>query len=81
MPYLLKLRTILLYNYPYYLLLILTLIISIPRLIIPKESAYSTDSTICTGVVVSYSYYNNVLKITLKNVEKILVYYSVKEDA
>lgn len=72
---LLKLRTILLCNYPYYLLLLITIIISIPRLVLPKESIYSTTSTSCTGIVTSYIYKANTLKLTIKNKEQLIIYY------
>ena len=75
----LKLRTILLYNYPYYLLLLLVLIISSIRLIVPKQSNYSNDSTTFTGVVTSYQSNDSYLKLTVKNKETIIVYYYFKE--
>lgn len=78
--YLLKLRTILLYNYPYYLLLIFVLLISIPRLIIPKESIYTNSSKEAVGIVTEYSYSNDLLKLTISNKEKLIVYYYLKED-
>ena len=77
---LLKLRTILLYNYPYYLLLIIVLIISFPRLIIPKQSNYKTTSKEVIGVVEEYSYSKDLLKITISNKEKIIIYYNLKDD-
>lgn len=77
---LLKLRTILLYNYPYYLLLIIVLIISFPRLIIPKQSNYKITSKEVIGVVEEYSYSKDLLKITISNKEKIIIYYYLKDD-
>lgn len=76
----LKLRTILLYNYPYYLLLIIILLISIPRLIIPKVSNYSTTNTEITGIVIDYDYSNTTLKITLHNKEKLIINYYLSEN-
>ena len=76
----LKLRTILLYNYPYYLLLIIVLLISIPRLIIPKVSNYSTTNTEITGIVIDYDYSNTTLKITLHNKEKLIINYYLSEN-
>lgn len=70
----LKLRTILLCNYPYYLLLLFTIIISIPRLVIPKTSIYNINQNTVTGIVVSLKETNNKKEIILKNKEKILVY-------
>ena len=76
----LKLRTILLYNYPYYLLLIIVLLISIPRLIIPKVSNYSTTNKEITGIVIDYDYSNTTLKITLHNKEKLIINYYLSEN-
>ena len=76
----LKLRTILLYNYPYYLLLIFVLLISIPRLIIPKESIYTYTSKDAIGIVKEYSYSNDLLKLTISNKEKLIVYYYLKKE-
>ena len=76
----LKLRTILLYNYPYYLLLIIVLLISVPRLIIPKVSNYSTANTEITGIVIDYDYSNTTLKITLHNKEKLIINYYLSEN-
>lgn len=76
----LKLRTILLYNYPYYLLLIIVLLISVPRLIIPKVSNYSTANTEITGIVIDYDYSNTTLKITLHNKEKLIINYYLPEN-
>ncbi|MBQ2909250.1 MAG: DNA internalization-related competence protein ComEC/Rec2 [Bacilli bacterium] len=76
----LKLRTILLYNYPYYLLLIIVLLISIPRLILPKVSNYSTTNTEITGIVIDYDYSNTTLKITLHNKEKLIINYYLSEN-
>ena len=72
----LKLRTILLCNYPYYLLLIFVVIISIPRLIIPKTSIYSVNNTKVTGIVISVKEKNTTKEIILKSKEKVLVYYN-----
>lgn len=76
----LKLRTILLYNYPYYLLLIIILLISIPRLILPKVSNYSTTNTEITGIVIDYDYSNTTLKITLHKKEKLIINYYLSEN-
>ena len=75
----LKLRTILLYNYPYYVLLLIVILISIPRLLIPKVSNYNANTKTVTGIVTSYQYSKNSLKITLKAKEKLIVYYYLKD--
>ena len=78
--YLLRLRTILLYNYPFYILLIMVLLISSIRLLIPKQSIYNEKSTTCVGTVISYQLTDTKLKVTLKNKEKIIVYYYIKDS-
>lgn len=80
MPYLLKLRTILLCNYPYYILLVLVILISLPRLFIIKESNYSTSSTNLTGIIKSININDSNLKLIIKNKEKVLVYYYLPKD-
>lgn len=80
MPYLLKLRTILLCNYPYYILLLLVILISIPRLLIPKVSIYSFESTSVTGVIQSIVIKDNKIQLMIKNKEKVLVYYYLPKD-
>ena len=47
----LKLRKTLLYNYPYYILLVITIFITVIRLLIPKESNFYDNSNKVTGVV------------------------------
>ena len=76
----LKLRTILLYNYPYYLLLILVILISIPRLIIPKNSAYSEQTKTISGKIVAYKEENKSLHITLQSKEKVIIYYYQNDE-
>ena len=53
--FLLKLRTILLCDYLYYLLLVLIILLSTIRIMIPKESSYSSTSTKVIGVITTYS--------------------------
>ena len=76
----LKLRTILLYNYPYYIALIVSLIVSLIRLNIPRESIYTEKSNKCEGVVINYKISDNVVNMTIKNSENILVNYYIKEE-
>lgn len=76
----LKLRTILLLNYPYYILLILIILLSSVRLIIPRTSQYSTASTECSGKVIAYELVDKTLKLTIKNKEQVIIYYYLKED-
>ena len=74
----LKLRTILLYNYPYYIFLLMVVIISIVRLIIPKESYYSKSSKEFIGKITSYNYSNNYLELTLKKKNQYLFITTIK---
>lgn len=80
MHYLLKLRTILLCNYPYYIFLIIVLIISMPRLIIPKTSNYSLEDTKVKGKVISIKTKETKTEIVIKNKEKIIIYYNKNID-
>ena len=75
----LKLRTILLYNYPYYIFLLLVILISITRLIIPRYSAYNENTKTISGKVIAYTCSNKSLKITMSAKEKVIVYYYLKE--
>lgn len=76
----LKLRTILLLNYPYYIILVLVILISSIRLTIPKTSKYSIASTECSGKVIAYELVDKTLKLTIKNKEQVIIYYYLKED-
>ena len=76
----LKLRTILLHDYIYYLILIITILISLPRLFYQRESIYSEKSKYCIGIVESYSYSDEMLKITLKSKEKLIVNYYLNNN-
>ena len=49
----LKLRKILLYNYPYYLIFIIVLIISLIRLNIPKVSQYDNNTKQVIGTIIA----------------------------
>ena len=49
--YLLKLRTILLYKYPYYIILILSLLITLIRIKLPNNSKYSGKEKSITGTI------------------------------
>ena len=75
----LKLRTILLYNYPYYIFLLLVILISITRLIIPRYSTYDENTKTISGKVIAYTCSNKSLKITMSAKEKVIVYYYLKE--
>ena len=75
----LKLRTILLYNYPYYIFLLLVILISITILIIPRYSVYDENTKTISGKVIAYTYSNKSLKITMSTKEKVIVYYYLKE--
>ncbi len=76
----LKLRTILLHNYPYYILLTITIIVTIINIIIPRNSIYSTKTNQVTAKIISSSIDGNKLKLTIKNKEKILLIYYFKNE-
>lgn len=75
----LKLRTILLSNYPYYLILILAIIITIIRISYPEKSKYDISTDTITGTIVALSKKDDYIKITLKAKEKILINYYQQE--
>lgn len=77
----LKLRKILLCSYLYYFFLIIVILISLLRLAYPKTSLYNENSTSLIGRVIAVSINNQTLKLTIKNKEKILVYYYLKESS
>lgn len=78
--YLLKLRKILLCNYPYYILLTIVLIISLVRLITPKISLYNELSTECIGIITEITKTTSSYKITIKNKEKLIIYYHINDN-
>ena len=73
----LKLRKILLYNYPYYLIFTIVIIVSLIRLNITKTSEYDTNTKQVIGIITTIKEKDNLVTLTIKNKEKILVtYYS-----
>ena len=76
----LKLRKILLHSELYYLIFIITIIIAIIRLNIPKKSIYNKNTKEVVGIITSIYKDNDKIKITLKSKEKILVTYYYKKN-
>ncbi len=76
----LKLRTLLLHDYIYYVLLLITILISIPRLYIKSPSIYTTSSNELTAKVIDISKKDNKYQLTVKAEEKLIVYYYLKEN-
>ena len=76
----LKLRTILLHNYPYIFLLILALTISFIRLNIPKNSHYLKDDKEFIGTIINYSINDSKATIILKGKEKLILNYYFKNQ-
>lgn len=74
----LKLRTILLYNYLYYLLLFVCLVYSIVYLNIERESIYNENSNELEGTIINYHITSSKLILTIKANEKVLVTYYFK---
>ncbi len=70
-----KLRTILLHNYPYYIILLISILTSLIYLALPKNSIYKTSSKEAIGIVTNYNVLGNKLSITLKGKEKLLINY------
>lgn len=71
----LKLRKILLCNYPYYLIFIIVIIISLIRLNIPKTTQYSNNSKQVIGIITSIKEKDKQVTLTIKNKEKVLATY------
>ena len=74
----LRLRTILLYNYPYYILLIVVILLTIFRLNSPSfSSSYHSHSRNFTGIITNIKIEGDLLQFTLKdeNNEKVIASY------
>ncbi len=78
MPCLLKLRTVLLCNYPYLIILLIVAIITIFRLQLPKESIYNKNSKVFAGVLEEYQVDGNKLTLIVSNKEKVIGNYYFK---
>ncbi|MDD5888309.1 MAG: DNA internalization-related competence protein ComEC/Rec2 [bacterium] len=76
----LKLRTILLSNTPYYVLLIITILISTIKLTIPKQSKYSLKQQEIAGTIININQQNNQVKLIVKAKELVLATYYLKEN-
>ena len=74
----LRLRKILLHDYLYLIILLLVIIITSIRLLIPKESNYNINSNEFRGIVVKKVLREDYLKIYLKNKEIIITNYYFK---
>ena len=76
-----KLRTLLLYDKFYYLILLLTIIITVVRFYLPNKSFISPSSNIIEGTIVSIKYDGNNLNLLLKvnNRENIICNYYFKK--
>ena len=71
----LKLRKILLCNYPYYLIFIIVIIISLIRLNIPKVSQYDNNTKQVIGTITAIKEKDKQVTLTIKNKEKLLATY------
>ena len=69
----LRFRKILLCNKVYYLLFILTIIITITRLVIPKNSSYSSSSNKFIGIITNIKKQEEYQTIYLKNKETVIL--------
>lgn len=78
----LKLRTLLLHDYIYYILLLITIFITIINLCIPRESIYNENIKSIKAKIISSSISGNKLSLTIKNKEKLLVtyYFETEEE-
>ena len=75
----LKLRKILLYNYPYYLIFTIVIIISLIRLNIPKISQFDNNTKQVIGIITSIKEKDKQVTLTIKNKEKILATYYINK--
>ena len=80
MPYLLRLRKILLSNYLYISILLIVIFISIIRLIIPKESKYNINENTFIFIIDKYNIDNDKLTIYLKGKETVIGTYYFKNE-
>ena len=78
----LKLRTILLHDYIYYILLSITVLITIINILIPRQSIYNENIKSIEGKIISLSITGDKLNLTIKNKEKLLVthYFKSKKE-
>ena len=75
----LKLRKILLYNYPYYLIFTIVIIISLIRLKIPKISQFDNNTKQVIGIITSIKEKDKQVTLTIKNKEKLLATYYINK--
>ena len=75
----LKLRKILLYNYPYYLIFTIVIIISLIRLNIPKISQFDNNTKQVIGIITSIKEKDKQVTLTIKNKEKQLATYYINK--
>ncbi|MGN1355429.1 MAG: DNA internalization-related competence protein ComEC/Rec2 [Bacilli bacterium] len=74
----LKLRTILLHDYIYYILLSITVLITIINILIPRQSIYNENIKSIRAKIISSSITGDNLNLTIKNKEKLLITYYFK---
>ena len=74
----LKLRTILLHDYIYYILLSITVLITIINILIPRQSIYNENIKSIRAKIISSSITGDKLNLTIKNKEKLLITYYFK---
>ena len=75
----LRLRKVLLSNYLYIIILVIVSLISLIRLIVPKESIYKDNQTTFNSIVEKYSIDQDKLTIYLKDKETLIGYYYFKD--
>ena len=70
-----KLRTILLHDYIYYILLSITVLITIINILIPRQSIYNENIKSIRAKIISSSITGDKLNLTIKNKENLLITY------
>ena len=78
--YLLRLRKILLSNYFYIVLILITLLVSIVRIVFPRKSLLSEKDKYFYGTVIKYNIVSDKLTIYLKNKETVIGTYYFKDN-
>ena len=76
----LKLRTILLSNKLYYIIISITLLVTIVNALIPRKSIYNENITKLKAQIITSSIDGDKLKLTIKNKEKLLLTYYFKSQ-
>ena len=76
-----KLKNILQYNYIYYALLIISLLITLIVINVPSKSIYTEDTTKVSGIITEYKIKDDKITIYLKSKENVIINYYYKDKS